>query len=110
MKTRQAVPTLLIAAAGALSSCSAAHSEETDGAGDAPRAVPVRVQAAESVRRPHVTTASGVVQASTEVDVAFQVPGKVVEVGPDEGSAVRAGSGDQERGHCLSSLHGIPLE
>ena len=91
MNTRQAVPTILIVAAGALSGCSAAHSEETEGAGSAPDAVPVRVQAAESVSRPHVTTASGVVQARTEVDVAFQVPGKVVSVGPDEGSPVRAG-------------------
>ena len=91
MKTWQALPTILIVAAGALSGCSAAHSEETEGAGSAPDAVPVRVQAAESVSRPHVTTASGVVQARTEVDVAFQVPGKVVSVGPDEGSAVRAG-------------------
>jgi RND family efflux transporter MFP subunit len=91
MKIRQAVPTILIAATGALSGCSVARSEEADGAGDVPQAVPVRVQTAESVRRPRVITASGVVQASTEVEVAFQVPGKVVAVGPDEGSAVRAG-------------------
>jgi RND family efflux transporter MFP subunit len=37
------------------------------------------------------TTASGIVQANTTVDVAFQVPGKVVAVGPDEGQPVRAG-------------------
>lgn len=37
------------------------------------------------------TTASGIVQANTTVDVAFQVPGKVVTVGPDEGQPVRAG-------------------
>jgi len=91
MRTRHAVPTMMIVAAGALAGCSAARSEETDGAGGTPRAVPVRVQPAESVRRPRVTAASGVVQARTEVDVGFQVPGKVVAVGPDEGSAVRAG-------------------
>lgn len=82
---------LIVAAAGVLAGCSAARSEETDAAAEAARAVPVRVQAAASVRRPHVTAASGVVQARTEVGVAFQVAGKVVAVGPDEGSAVRAG-------------------
>ena len=37
------------------------------------------------------TTASGIVNANTSVDVAFQVPGKVVSVGPEEGQSVRAG-------------------
>jgi len=37
------------------------------------------------------TTASGIVQANSTVDVAFQVPGKVVAIGPDEGQSVRAG-------------------
>src|SRR4029079_15054967 len=33
----------------------------------------------------------GIVQPNTTVDVAFEVPGKVVMVGPDEGQSVRAG-------------------
>ena len=37
------------------------------------------------------TTASGIVQAKTTVDVSFQVAGKVVMVGPDEGQTIRAG-------------------
>ncbi|MGH9885749.1 MAG: efflux RND transporter periplasmic adaptor subunit, partial [bacterium] len=37
------------------------------------------------------TSASGIVYANTTVDVAFQVPGKVVTVAPDEGQTVRAG-------------------
>ena len=92
MNTQRALPTIIIVvAAGALSGCRAARSEEADAAAETARAVPVRVQAAASVRRPHVTAASGVVQARTEVGVAFQVAGKVVAVGPDEGSTVRAG-------------------
>lgn len=41
--------------------------------------------------RPWSTTASGIVQANTTVDVAFEVPGKVVMAGPDEGQSVRTG-------------------
>ena len=37
------------------------------------------------------TTASGIVQANSTVDLAFQVSGRVVAVGPDEGQPVRAG-------------------
>jgi RND family efflux transporter MFP subunit len=37
------------------------------------------------------TTTSGIVQANTSVDVGFEVAGKVVMVGPDEGQPVRAG-------------------
>ena len=37
------------------------------------------------------TTASGIVHANTTVDVAFEVAGKVAEIGPDEGQSVRAG-------------------
>jgi RND family efflux transporter MFP subunit len=37
------------------------------------------------------TTASGIVQANTTVDVGFEVPGKVISVGPDEGQSVRTG-------------------
>lgn len=37
------------------------------------------------------TTTSGIVQPNTTVDVAFEVAGKVVMAGPDEGQAVHAG-------------------
>jgi RND family efflux transporter MFP subunit len=54
-------------------------------------AVPVVAHAVTMSTRAWATTASGIVQANTTVDVAFQVPGKVVTVGPDEGQPVRAG-------------------
>lgn len=54
-------------------------------------AVPVVVQTATLSSRAWSTTASGIVQPNTTVDVAFEVPGKVVMVGPDEGQSVRAG-------------------
>jgi len=58
---------------------------------EADAAVPVRVQPAAVVERAAQVRASGVVQARTTVDVAFQVGGRVVAVGPDEGDEVRAG-------------------
>lgn len=54
-------------------------------------AVPVVAHAALLSTRAWSTTASGIVQANATVDVAFQVPGKVVTVGTDEGQPVRAG-------------------
>jgi RND family efflux transporter MFP subunit len=74
----------------ALGACSAAQSAET---GDQPEAPPVvvRVEPVVSIVRPDVVTASGVVEARSTVDIAFQVPGKVVAVGPDEGDVVREG-------------------
>ncbi|MFL5582048.1 MAG: efflux RND transporter periplasmic adaptor subunit [Gemmatimonadaceae bacterium] len=75
---------------GALGACSTARSAETDdSAGAAP--IVVRAEPAASTVRPRVVTASGVVEPRTSVDVAFQVPGKVVAAGPDEGDIVREG-------------------
>jgi RND family efflux transporter MFP subunit len=54
-------------------------------------AVPVVAHTVALSTRAWSTTASGIVQANTTVDVAFEVPGKVVTVGPDEGQPVRAG-------------------
>jgi RND family efflux transporter MFP subunit len=54
-------------------------------------AVSVIAQPAILSTRAWSTTASGIVQANSTVDVAFQVPGKIVTVGPDEGQIVRAG-------------------
>jgi RND family efflux transporter MFP subunit len=54
-------------------------------------AVPIVVQSVELSTRAWSTTASGIVYANTTVDVAFQVPGKVVNAGPDEGQPVRTG-------------------
>ncbi|HET7371958.1 MAG TPA: efflux RND transporter periplasmic adaptor subunit, partial [Gemmatimonadaceae bacterium] len=53
--------------------------------------VPVVIETVTPSTRASSTTASGIVQANTSVDVAFQVPGTVVKVGPDEGQSVRAG-------------------
>lgn len=54
-------------------------------------AVPVVARTATLSSRSWSTTASGIVQPNTSVDIAFEVPGKVVTVGPDEGQSVRAG-------------------
>ena len=73
-------------AATACARADASSTKDTDTA-----AVPVVVQTITPSTRPWSTTASGIVQANTSVDVAFQVAGKVVAVGPDEGQTVRAG-------------------
>jgi RND family efflux transporter MFP subunit len=54
-------------------------------------AVPVVAHSVALSTRAWSTTASGIVQANTTVDIAFEIPGKVVTVGPDEGQPVRAG-------------------
>jgi RND family efflux transporter MFP subunit len=74
----------------ALGACSTARSAETTDHADAAPIV-VRAEPAASIVRLRVVTASGVAQARTTVDVAFQVPGKVVAVRPDEGDVVREG-------------------
>jgi len=73
----------------AISSCSRADARA---AGDAENAaVSVVAHAVTPSVRTRSTTASGIVHANSTVDVAFQVGGKVVTVGPDEGQVVRAG-------------------
>jgi RND family efflux transporter MFP subunit len=79
------------AGAGAWLAAAACQPEARAAETDAEAAVPVRVQPAAVVERPAQVRASGVVQARTTVDVAFQLPGKVVRVGPDEGEEVSAG-------------------
>jgi RND family efflux transporter MFP subunit len=74
----------------ATSACARADASATNGA-DTTAAVPVVIATVTPSTRAWSTTASGIVQANTSVDVAFQVPGKVVTVGPDEGQSVRAG-------------------
>jgi RND family efflux transporter MFP subunit len=54
-------------------------------------AVPVVARHFPRSTRARSATASGIVHANTTVDVAFQVPGKVVMAGPDEGHTVHAG-------------------
>ena len=73
----------------ATSACARADASATKNAESA--AVTVVTHRATPTTRAWSTTASGIVQANTTVDVAFQVPGKVVTVGPDEGQVVRAG-------------------
>jgi len=79
-----AIPTLVAVAA-----CAPAAARSPN-EGDATATVVVARDIAPSTRTWSVT-ASGIVQARTTVDVGFQVPGKVVMVGPDEGQTVRAG-------------------
>src|SRR3954469_22865803 len=78
-----ALPLLAIAACARASASSTNDGDTT--------AIPVIAHAVAPTTRAWPTTASGIVQAKTTVDVAFQVPGKVVMVGPDEGQSVRAG-------------------
>jgi len=73
----------------ATSACARADASATKDAESSP--VSVIAHPATLTTRAWSTTASGIVQANTTVDVAFQVPGKVVTVGPDEGQIVRAG-------------------
>ena len=73
-------------AAACVRTASSATSEEADSTAVAVVAHPVAL-----TTRAWSTTASGIVHANTTVDVAFEVAGKVANVGPDEGQAVRAG-------------------
>ena len=74
----------------AASACARADASATNHA-DTTAAVPVVIQTVTPSTRAWSTTASGIVQPHTTVDVAFEVPGKAVMAGPDEGQSVRAG-------------------
>lgn len=78
--------TLGVLATSACVRTAASATNDADGA-----AVPVIAQPVALSTRAWSTTASGIVHANTTVDVAFQVPGKVIAAGPDEGQPVRAG-------------------
>jgi RND family efflux transporter MFP subunit len=54
-------------------------------------AVPIVAHPVAPSTRAWSTTASGIVHANTTVDVAFQVSGRVIAAGPDEGQTVRVG-------------------
>ena len=54
-------------------------------------AVPVVTRPVARSLRAWTATASGIVHANTTVDLAFEVPGRVVMAGPEEGQPVRAG-------------------
>jgi RND family efflux transporter MFP subunit len=81
----------LVALVAAGAACVRTASSATTGGDSTAVAVPVVTQTLTLSTRAWSTTASGIVNANTTVDVAFQVPGKVVAVGPDEGQTVRAG-------------------
>src|SRR5256714_322962 len=80
------VSTLTLVALSACAPASARSPNEGDST-----AIPVVARDVAPSTRAWSTTASGIVQAKTTVDVSFQVPGKVVMVGPDEGQTVHAG-------------------
>jgi len=86
----RALPALLALTLGAIvvtaSACSPAAAKTTNADS---AAVPVVAHSVALSARAWSTTASGIVQANATVDVAFQVPGKVVTIGPDEGQSVR---------------------
>jgi RND family efflux transporter MFP subunit len=71
----------------ALAACSTAQSADR-GQDLESEAEVVRTQRVTRVARPLNVIASGVVDARTTVELAFQVPGKVAVVGPDEGDVV----------------------
>jgi len=81
---------LMVATGSALAACSGPPRAEAAGAPETV-GVTVRVAPAVATRVGGGATASGLVEARTTVDVAFQVPGRVAAVGPDEGDAVSAG-------------------
>ena len=83
------LPQLAALAAFACARADASARNDTNDTNETP--IPVVVQTVAPSTRAWSTTASGIVQANTSVDVAFQIPGKVVRVGPDEGQTVRAG-------------------
>ena len=87
--TAVAAAVIIPIASLATSSCSRADARAASDAEHA--AVSVVAHAATPTTHAWSMTASGIVQANTTVDVAFQVGGKVVTVGPDEGQVVRAG-------------------
>jgi RND family efflux transporter MFP subunit len=87
---RQILPRAATLSLVTLGACSTARSAETNDEADAASVV-VRAEQAAVIARPRIITASGVVEARTTVDVAFQVPGKVIAVGPDDGDVVREG-------------------
>lgn len=72
------------------SACARADASTTYDA-DTASAVPVVAEPVTLSSRSWSTRASGIVQPNTTVEVAFEVPGKAVMVGPDEGQPVRAG-------------------
>jgi len=74
----------------AASACARADASTTYDA-DTASAVPVVAEPATLSSRSWSTRASGIVQPNTSVEVAFEVAGKAVMVGPDEGQPVRAG-------------------
>jgi RND family efflux transporter MFP subunit len=88
MKPRITVVAASIAALTATACVRSAASATNDADSTA---VPVIAQSVANSSRAWSTTTSGIVHANTTVDVAFEVTGKVVNAGPDEGQSVRAG-------------------
>ena len=74
----------------AASACARADASTTYDA-DTASAVPVVAEPVTLSSRAWSSRASGIVQPTTTVEVAIEVPGKAVMVGPDEGQPVRAG-------------------
>jgi RND family efflux transporter MFP subunit len=79
----------LMLTAFATSACVRSAESATNDVGST--AVSVVAQTVTRSTRPWTTTTSGIVHANTTVDVAFEIPGKVITAGPDEGQSVRTG-------------------
>ena len=85
MKVALLVSSGALLTAGALAGCSSSRAAEADHASAG--AVAVRVQPAQVTTAPRASATSGIVDANTTVDVAFQVPGKVAVVGFHQGAS-----------------------
>jgi membrane fusion protein, multidrug efflux system len=83
--------TAVAASIAALAASACVRSAESATSDADSTAVPVVAQSVALSTRAWSTTTSGIVYANTTVDVGFEVPGKVVNAGPDEGQSVRAG-------------------
>lgn len=87
-----------------LVSTSCRDSEQSAGkTGQVPDVVSVRVQTVQKSRRASVFNAGGTVEAREKVDLAFRVPGKVVQVHFKEGDAVRAQQ-------VVAELYAVPFK
>src|SRR5690349_21470015 len=81
----------LVVVTAVASACVRTASSATSKSQPDSTAVPVVAHPVALTTRAWSTTASGIVHANIVVDAAFEVGGKVANVGPDEGQVVRAG-------------------
>lgn len=82
---------ILVAALLWMTACSRSGGE-SDRLEVTPERIPVRLRGVTRVERPATIQASGSVEALDQVDLAFQVAGRVARVGPQEGAFINRGA------------------